>query len=180
MVVGDIRARPDKPSKDMKDKECCISICAWFGPDGSCYDVSVTNSISAGCIYAAYVVPGHDCDDSDDQTKFRNNVAHSVTGDGAIVFPDVTGSGHSKCYEGSHFAAYKCSMSGILSHFWSEEIRWNHITLIDNSLGVINMPGVKGEEHNEAVLTNTMIYGESPAEDCPDGHSCYCYDKMGF
>lgn len=97
----------------MKDKESCVSLCAWFGDDANCYEVSITNSIAGGCVYAGFVAPGHDCGDSDDQTKFRDNVAHSVFGDGAFIFPDTTGDGHLKCYEGSHFSAYKCSITGL-------------------------------------------------------------------
>lgn len=31
-----------------------------------------------------------------------------------------------------------------------------------------------------AVLKNSIIYGETEAEDCPDDHDCYCEDKYGF
>jgi len=29
-------------------------------------------------------------------------------------------------------------------------------------------------------MSNSVIYGESPAEDCPAKHNCYCENKMGF
>lgn len=90
------------------DKESIYSVCAYFGTDRSCYDNSVTNNVATGGLYAGFVVPGHDCDASASQTKFRDNVAHSIDGSGAYIFPDITGNDHAKCYEGSHFAAYKC------------------------------------------------------------------------
>lgn len=101
----------------MKDKEACVSICAWFGEDSDCYDVSLTNTIAAGCVYAGFVAPGHDCGDSADSTKFKDNVAHSIHGDGAFIFPDITGDSHSTCYEGSYFSAYKCDQTGAAAHF---------------------------------------------------------------
>lgn len=74
----------------MVDKEGCVSVCAYFNkPDAKCYDNKVTNSIAFGCEYAGFVVPGHDCDDSDVQDNFRNNVAHSMQGSGAYIFPEV-------------------------------------------------------------------------------------------
>ena len=39
------------------DKEGCVSICAYTGPEVC--DVSVINSVAAGCRYAGFVVPGH-------------------------------------------------------------------------------------------------------------------------
>jgi len=58
-------------------------------------------------MYAGFVVPGHDCGDEGSK-KFRDNVAHSIAeGSGAIIFPDITGNEHHKCYEGSRFAVYK-------------------------------------------------------------------------
>jgi hypothetical protein len=62
LVIGDTKRRLDKESDSLLDKECCVSICAWFGEDSSCSDISITNSISAGCVYAGFVVPGNDCD----------------------------------------------------------------------------------------------------------------------
>ena len=49
----------------MKDKEACVSICAFFGKDSACKDVKVSNSIAGGCIEAGFIAPGHDCGASD-------------------------------------------------------------------------------------------------------------------
>jgi len=67
----------------------------------------LVNSIAAGCHYAGFVAPGHDCGLSATQQSFRNNVAHSIDGAGAHIFPDVALPKSSVCYEGSYFAAYK-------------------------------------------------------------------------
>lgn len=83
-------------------------MCAYFNRgDTACYDNTITNSKAIGCRYAGFVVPGHDCGDSGSSRKFRDNVAHSIDGSGALIFPDVNGDSHALCYEGSHFAAYK-------------------------------------------------------------------------
>jgi len=99
------------------DTEACVSMCAYFGRDSSCYNNKITNNIAAGCMYAGFVAPGHDCDDSDNSQKFRGNVAHSVDGSGANIFPDITGDKHALCYEGSHFSAYKNFEHGLSTHF---------------------------------------------------------------
>lgn len=103
----------------MVDVEACVTACALWGPQPDCYDVHITNSISAGCIYAGFVAPGHDCGMSETQDNFRNNVAHSSDMGGAYIIPDVNGDNHAKCYEGSHFAAYKVGMTGVSTHFIS-------------------------------------------------------------
>lgn len=71
----------------MVDKEACVAICSYFEPDGRCEDVSVTNSIAAGCYFAGFTSPGHDCDEADSQVNFRYNTAHSVEGSGGLIFP---------------------------------------------------------------------------------------------
>lgn len=107
IIVGDVRKRLELEMHKMVDKESCVSICAYFGEDGNCQGNTITNSLAFGCVYAGFVAPGHDCDDHLSQQKFRNNIAHSVDGSGAYIFPDATGNSHHTCYEGSHFAAYK-------------------------------------------------------------------------
>lgn len=121
IVVGDIIRRPEVEAimSNTIDKEACVTICGFYGPDSKCYDNKITNSISAGCVYAGFVVPGHNCGDADTQDNFRGNVAHSIDQGGAYIFPDVTGDSHHVCYEASHFAAYKAGMTGAGAHFTS-------------------------------------------------------------
>jgi hypothetical protein len=108
MIVGHVPRREEMVMQKMVDKESCVSICAYFNkPDPTCYNNKIQDSIAFGCMYSGFVVPGHDCDASESQDNFRGCVAHSIDGTGATIFPDVTGSSHDKCYEGSHFSAYK-------------------------------------------------------------------------
>lgn len=107
-IAGDVKKRGELAMQKMVDKEGVFSMCAYFNKkDSDCYDNTITNSLAFGGLYAGFVAPGHDCDDSDNQQKFRDNVAHSMDGSGAYIFPDVNGYDHEVCYEGSHFAAYK-------------------------------------------------------------------------
>jgi len=170
--------RPEIAAAFLLDKESCVSLCSFNGDDSGCYDVSMTNSIAAGCTYAGFVVPGHDCGD-DTSTKFRNNVAHSCNGGGAFIHPDITGSGHKNCYEGSYFSSYKTTLTSIATHFVSQEIRMSHMTLIDAGLG-INIFADGDTERQIAVFKESDVYGETEADDCPPGHPCWCRDKKGM
>lgn len=108
-VIGDEGPREEfdlGSAANTVDKEACVSVCAYFGPDEKCFNNVVMNNIAAGCNYAGFIVPGHDCGDYSNQ-KFKNNVAHSIDGSGAHIFPDVTSPNHINCYEGSYFASYK-------------------------------------------------------------------------
>jgi hypothetical protein len=106
VFVADIRRRDEISNLDgAVDKEACFAFCSIWEPN-PCYDSSITNSIAAGCMYGGFVAPGHDCGETD-SIKFRDNVAHSIAGAGAYIYPDPAVAGHSTCYEGSHFSAYK-------------------------------------------------------------------------
>lgn len=93
----------------MVDKEACYSVCAYEGNFDVCSNVSLTNSIASGCMYAGFVAPGHKCGDAETQSNFRGNLAHSVLGCGAHIYPDSNVASHKTCYSGSYFTAYKNS-----------------------------------------------------------------------
>jgi hypothetical protein len=87
IFVADVQRRDDISDLDgAVDKEGCVAFCSyWQG--NKCYQSSIQNSVVAGCPYGGYVVPGHDCNDYGNK-KFYNNVAHSVDGSGAYIYPD--------------------------------------------------------------------------------------------
>jgi hypothetical protein len=136
VITADVRKREEFDTgvaSNTVDKEGCVSMCAYFNRgDTACFDNKITNSLAVGCRYAGFVVPGHDCNDAGNSQKFKDNVAHSIDGSGANIFPDVNGNSHSQCYEGSHFAAYKNRQHSVAAHFASEEIRFRNIVSIDN------------------------------------------------
>jgi len=88
ILVGDVEPRKELTGFNIVDKESCIGICAYFEPDTSCEDVFLTNSIASGCFFVGILAPGHDCGEADNQVNFRNNIAHSVEGVGASIYPD--------------------------------------------------------------------------------------------
>jgi len=59
VFVGDVTERVITALDDFLDKRACFAFCSYFG--GEC-DGSITNSIAAGCSYAGFVAPGHNCD----------------------------------------------------------------------------------------------------------------------
>ena len=63
-------------------------VCAYEAEEaGACSDVTVTNNIAAGVMNSGFAVYGHKCNDNSDGA-FVNNVAHSVLGMGALIFPN--------------------------------------------------------------------------------------------
>jgi len=104
--TGDVLKREWSAGDSFVDKEGCVAVCSYMTQGSNCYDLQITNNIAAGCKFGGFIAPGHDCGDTS-SVKFRNNVAHSSNGAGAYIYPDPSVSSHSKCYEGSHFTAYK-------------------------------------------------------------------------
>lgn len=177
LVVSDIMLRPELEMAHIIDKTACIDVCGYEEPTFGCSNITLTNSVVSGCDYAGFIVPGHTCGASATQTVFKNNVAHSISGAGALVFPDPTDVTQKDCYEVSHFSAYKNDESGIEIQFLGDEIRANYVTLIDNTQGVSIQP-TNPEEPNGpkqlSILQNSFIYGETLAQDCPNKAYCYC------
>lgn len=104
---------------------------------------------------------------------FRNNVAHSIDGMGAMIYPNKLDSGQNACYEISYFTAYKVTESGVASYFSSSHIKASHLTLIDNG---INLAVLIGTNADPAKITvdGIKIYGKSPIPDAS------CQSKLGI
>jgi len=99
-----------------------------------------------------FTAPGHECGASETQQVFRGNVAHSINGlsasgkdiggTGALVYPDPVsktqgGKGKGKCFEISHFAAYKVRNQGLVTSFQSEKVIVNGVISLDNGEGML-------------------------------------------
>jgi len=169
-------------SNKILDKESCFMICTHSNTKGSsCPDISVQDSIVAGCHYAGIQSPGATCGDIN-QTKFRNNVAHSIKGSGLVIYVDPTDSSQKKCLEGNNNAAYKNQQAGIEGVFETEEYRITNVNLIDNQLG-LSIATAGHKDYTKTRITDSNIYGESSdiAKDCPgQTMDCYCPEKGGF
>jgi len=111
--IGDVVSRKLNVIDSTIDKEACVAYSSYFnnGPGNPSYDITFKNNIAAGCQYAGFVAPGHECDDTS-QVSFRNNIAHSIGGEGggygAYMYANPALSKSKKCFEISHFTAYKC------------------------------------------------------------------------
>lgn len=115
LFVGGIIPRTDALIDGLIHKEACYSICA-LTPNNLCSNTKLKNSIAAGCPYAGFVAPGSSCNNNnDEQHSFYGNTAHSVQGNGAMIYPDPNLSDSGQCYQGSHFSAYKCQENGLVT-----------------------------------------------------------------
>ena len=138
--VGDVMGRGIEFIDMTIDKEACVAYSSYRSNEkGSpSYDITFTNNIAAGCIWAGYVAPGHECDDTE-QVSFRNNIAHSIgghrTGYGVYIYANPAHS-TSKCFEMSHFTAYKTAGSCATSFVDTFDHRAHHLTCIDAEMGI--------------------------------------------
>jgi hypothetical protein len=85
-----------------------------------CSNIRVTNNIvssmqSSIVDSAGYSAPHHECDDYT-TIVFRDNIAHSIDGYGAIIYRNDTSPYGKTCIEASRFIAYKCSFVAIVSN----------------------------------------------------------------
>lgn len=158
-------------------KEACMAHCSWneYTP---CWHTSYTNSIVAGCPFAGVIAQGYSCKDPVGQSStniLKNIVAHSSSGSGALVLPDIGVSDNKLCYQISHISAYKNDQAGIATMYPTAELRASNIVLVDNHLGIsLSIVNYHLEDPNELKLiklSDSFVYGEADDmhKDCPDG-----------
>lgn len=99
---------------------------------GGCSKVVIKDSISAGCVFAGFVQPGHKCGGTNE--NFMNNVAHSSKRMGAYFYP---GPDQAACTEASLFSAYHCIENGAIYNAAVADIRMSKMTMIDNFMGLM-------------------------------------------
>lgn len=158
-------------------------ICSYFDSSDSCEGITVKNNIATGVLHAGFIAPGDKCDETN-YNAFYNNVAHSTGGPmygfGALIYPLKSDPAQSTCYEGSHFAGYKNYYMGAYGHFTTTEVRFHHMTMVDNREGFGSCMA-NGDSGSKIMLNDNHIYGESEVTDCPsDGSYCYSFSKSGF
>ena len=131
-IIADTMPRKWTAGDGLVDKEACVAICSYFSNGSSCQDLEVTNNIAAGCKFAGFIAPGHDCSVTS-SSRFKDNVSHSNLGVGAAIYPDfANGNQHNKCYELSHFKGYKTMLPCVATHYGTVEMRAHDITCIDS------------------------------------------------
>ena len=130
LFVADVIKREWTGGDKTLDKEACVAYCSYWEPN-RCFDNQLTNSIAAGCAFAGFVAPGHDCDDNS-SVIFRDNVAHSGERVGAHIYPNPALGSSGTCYKGSHFSAYKNRDGGLTTMYKTQEMRMHDMVFIDN------------------------------------------------
>lgn len=125
-------------------------------------------------------MPGHKCDDTT-SIVFKNNVAHSIAGSGAYIFPDPAIPTSSNCYEGSHFSAYKNAGTPLTTFYSTNEVRIRNMLFVDNFKGVSLMVGREGSDV-KIRMYDSEIYGEVKGVnlDSPEGNEKFCVKKSGL
>ena len=83
---------------------------------------------------AGFAIYGHKCNDYS-VGAFVNNVAHSVIGMGALIFPNPDSDDQSECMEGSYFNAYKTTLDGAASNFQYKKIQYTNMVMVDTGFG---------------------------------------------
>jgi hypothetical protein len=87
--ISDVTPRIFNAGDQVLDKETCVAVCSYEKDKPSaCTDVFITNNTAAGCIFSGFIAPGYNCDDTT-STAFKDNIAHSVKGGGAYIYPDT-------------------------------------------------------------------------------------------
>jgi len=183
VFVADVIERNITALDHEVDKRACVAFCSYYSGKGvDCPNSSIKNSIAAGCPFGGFVAPGNDCGSSDSDSKFFNNVAHSVDGSGAYIYPDPGVNGQLKCYEGSNFAAYKNTHQGLTTMYKTQEMKMRSMSFVDNMMGGLSLQVSGTSDSQKIVASEINIYGESDAQDCPDaaGAPCMCKNKFGF
>lgn len=175
IFVADVTKREWTGGDNTLDKEACVAFCSYWEPN-SCFRNQLTNSIAAGCAFAGFVAPGHDCGYAESNNVFQNNVAHSGERVGAHIYPDPAASRHSSCYEGSNFAAYKNRDGGLTTMYKTADLRMSSMTFIDNEKGVCLQTAGEREDIRIS-MSNVEIYGETDNEDAPQDQAPYCPDE---
>lgn len=123
---------------------------------------------------------------------FRDNLAHSVNGYGAVMFTNMQSPPQvAYCSEASFFAAYKCTQGGIISYNATLAASFNNMVLIDNHIGATMVLVGDGANLNSTLMglfQNTIFYGETEASDCSAEGVCLpsapdptqCFNKQGL
>lgn len=150
--------------------------------DSSVKKLLVTGNVASGAWHHGFHYKPLECDDSTStgnlETWFENNVAHSISGYGAIAAN--VGFGPQKCAEVKNFAAYKVTMASVSLGGLTGTNQATNIVSIDVGLGI----GVHGGGCGDVVVKDSHVYGEFAAnEDCHDaepGSCAYCIDRFGM
>ena len=133
----------------MKDTIGAILACAHLDSD-TCFNIKLTGNIaasveSAGVDTVGFAVPAHDCGDYSN-IVFKDNIAHSIDGNGVNIFRNFSSSSSGNCIEASFFVAYKCKMLGVVANQSTNNVVFSNMILIDNHFSAVPMICQEGEK----------------------------------
>jgi hypothetical protein len=106
-MVAQLDKRNISTNDEFVDKMGGFIICSYVMGE-ICNDITIINNIVAGAFFYGFAAPGHTCGDESDLT-FHNNLAHSINGPGAFIYPNPILPDSATCIEASYFTAYKNS-----------------------------------------------------------------------
>ena len=143
--------------------------------------IIVRNSIVSGTWHHGFHFKPRECDtrdhvavsESDPDFVFENNVAHSISGYGAIA-----ANVENECTIVQDFVAYKCTQSSIHLAGAAQANVGRNLISIDNRYGI----GVHSGGDGSAYLYGGKVYGDNDDnQDCPSGSTCdHCLDSLGM
>ena len=104
---------------------------------------------------------------------FENNVAHSISGYGAIA-----ANVENRCTIVQDFRAYKCTWMSIHLAGSAEANVGRNLVSVDSRYGI----GVHAGGDGSAYVYNSRVYGSNEDnQDCPSGSICdHCFDSLGI
>jgi len=135
--------------------------------------MTVVNNVVAGTWHHGFHFKPSRCGETNPSWIFENNIAHSISGYGAIALNVVN-----PCTEVHDFKAYKVTEASIMLGGASAINRGLRLTSIDTRYGNAIHSGAKGR----AEIIESKAYGELIAnKDCPQGSPCdHCLDSRGM
>ena len=132
----------------------------------------VTNNIVSGTWHHGFHFIPSKCDDDTPTYIFYNNIAHSISGYGAIA-ENVS----NKCTEVKDFIAYKVTEASIMLGGPSDINRGRNLKAIDTRYGPAIFPSFGVSE-----IIDSISYSElADNQDCPPKSTCdHCMSRTGM
>jgi len=133
----------------------------------------VTDNVVAGTWHHGFHIVPYRCTNDSGDFIFRDNIAHSISGYGAIALNVAN-----DCSKIDGFIAYKVTEAAIMLGGPSGINRGRNIKSIDTRYGI----GVFSAGGGDAEIIDSQVYGElTDNMDCPDGSPCdHCVDARGI
>ena len=160
------------------DKEACIAYGSY--KESVNHDMTMTGNTAAGCVFAGFIAPAEDCDETD-PVQFKNNTAHSTYGYGMYMYPNPASTKASQCVSFGYLNTYKTATS-MVTMIDTKLLKAHHLTVIDSEKGASLNTGVSDKDEVEIIISDSFFFGETAANDCPSSEEgkCSCSSKYAL